>query len=370
MSDVLSFIPLASPDIREADIQNVVDVLNSGMLIQGQKVMQLEHQFATFANVSHAIAVCNGTATMHMVLKALGIGEGDEVIVPAFSYVATANVVELVGATPIFVDIELATFNINSTLIEQKITSKTKAIIPVHEFGLACNIIEICELAKKHNIYVIEDAACALGAHQNNQKVGSFGIAGSFSLHPRKSITSGEGGIITSNDQALSVKLRQLRNHGIEMVEGKMVFEEAGFNYRLTDIQAALASSQFERIEDTLAYKNELAAVYFTEIKNDKITLPFVPSDRNHSWQTFHILLDESMDQARVIDKLKQNNIGSNYGAQCIPAQKYYKSKYNLNYKQDYRNAYTAYNQGIALPLYEKLTKSQIQYISKIINSL
>jgi dTDP-4-amino-4,6-dideoxygalactose transaminase len=364
------FIPLASPDIRDTDIQNVVDVLKSGMLIQGQKVLQLEQQFTSFTNTSNAIAVSNGTATMHLVLKALGIGEGDEVIVPAFSYVATANVVELVGAKPIFVDIELATFNINSTLIEQKITSKTKAIIPVHEFGLACNILEICEIAKKHNVYVIEDAACALGAHQNNQKVGSFGIAGSFSLHPRKSITSGEGGIITSNNQDLSVKLRQLRNHGIEMHDGKMVFEEAGFNYRLTDIQAALASSQFERIEQTLAYKNELAAVYFNEIKNDKIILPFVPSDRNHTWQTFHVLIDESLDQARVIDILKQNNIGSNYGAQCIPAQKYYKSKYNLNYKMEFENAYTAYNQGIAVPLYEKLKKEQIQFISKIINQL
>jgi dTDP-4-amino-4,6-dideoxygalactose transaminase len=364
------FIPLASPDIQKKDIESVVSVLESGMLIQGAQVLKLEKQFSNFIQVNQSIAVSNGTATMHLVLKALGIGPGDEVIVPAFSYVATANVVELVGATPIFVDIEIDTFNINAKLIEEKITKNTKAIIPVHEFGLSCDILEICKIAEKYQIYVIEDAACALGAKQNNQRVGSFGIAGSFSLHPRKSITSGEGGIITSNDEDLSIKLRQLRNHGIEMIDGMMVFEEAGFNYRLTDIQAALASSQFDRIDNTLEYKNDLAQVYFNEISNKKIKLPTIPNDRNHTWQTFHILLDESMDQKEAIAFFKSNQIGVNYGAQCIPAQRYYVNKYQLDYKTLYPNAFRAYKKGIAVPLYEKLEKEHIQYISKIINQL
>lgn len=365
-----NFIPLASPDIQKKDIEAVVSVLESGMLIQGVHVQKLEDQFSNFIRTSNAIAVSNGTATMHLVLKALGIGPGDEVIVPAFSYVATANVVELVGATPIFVDIEIDTFNINAKLVEEKITKNTKAIIPVHEFGLACDIIEISKIANQYNLYIIEDAACALGAEQNNQKVGSFGIAGSFSLHPRKSITSGEGGIITLNNEDLCKKIKQLRNHGIEMIEGSMVFEEAGFNYRLTDIQASLASSQFDRIENTLSYKNELASVYFNEVKNPKIKLPVVPIDRNHTWQTFHILLDHSLDQKEVIQFFKENHVGVNYGAQCIPAQNYYINKYQLDYKTLYPNAYRAYKKGIAVPLYEKLEKEHIQNISKLINQL
>ena len=187
------FIPLMIPDIQQQDIDAVVKVLQSGMLIQGAKVKELENNIAKYLGVKHAIAVANGTASLHLALIALGIGKGDEVIVPAFSYIATANVVELVGATPIFVDIDIKTFNINTNLIEKAITAKTKAILPVHEFGLACDITKVCELAKKHNLLVIEDAACALGARENGKFTGTFGNVGSFSFHPRKAVTSGEG---------------------------------------------------------------------------------------------------------------------------------------------------------------------------------
>src|SRR5688500_412394 len=204
----MDFIPLTSPDIREEDIQEVVKVLRSGMLVQGQHVQDFETGIASFTETKNAIAVSNGTATLHLALVALGIGPGDEVIVPALSYVATANVVELVGATPVFVDIDLDTFNINVAEIESKITAKTKAIIPVHEFGLACDIETVMQIAEKHNLYVIEDAACALGATQNKKHVGSFGTFGSFSFHPRKAISSGEGGIVTTANEALAAKVR------------------------------------------------------------------------------------------------------------------------------------------------------------------
>ena len=183
----MDFIPLGRPDITEKDIDAVAAVLRTGMLIQAKNVIALEEAFTNFVNSKHAVAVSSGTATLHLALKLLGIGPGDEVIVPAFSYVATANVVELVGATPVFVDIELSTFNIDVNQIETKISSHTKAIIPVHEFGLACDMETICSIAEKYKIYVIEDAACALGAVQNGKKAGTFGIMGSFSLHPRKS---------------------------------------------------------------------------------------------------------------------------------------------------------------------------------------
>ena len=364
------FIPLAKPDIREEDISLVNEVLRSGMLVQGLYVEKLEKAFAEYHGVKHAIAVSNGTATLHLALKVLGIGLGDEVIVPAFSYVATANVVELVGASCVFVDIEEGTFNIDAKKIEEKITSKTKAIIPVHEFGLACDIEAVSLIAEKYNLHVIEDAACALGAKQKEKLVGTFGIMGSFSLHPRKSITSGEGGILLTNDEEIAKKIRQLRNHGIEIEYGQMNFVEAGFNYRMTDFQAALAWSQFQRINDILYYKNELADIYFASVNNSKLTLPGRPSDRNHTWQTFHLILDETLVQKEMITKLKDANIGANYGAQCIPAQTYFRNKYKMDSEKLFPNSFKAYTKGLAIPLYERLTNEDILYISQTINQL
>jgi dTDP-4-amino-4,6-dideoxygalactose transaminase len=365
-----SFLPLARPDIREEDISLVEKVLRSGMLVQGEYVEKLERAFASYHDVAHAIAVSNGTATLHLALKMLGIAAGDEVIVPALSYVATANVVELVGATPVFVDIDLDTFNINASAIEEKITPNTKAIIPVHEFGLACAIENVCALAEKHNLYVIEDAACALGARYGNQPVGTFGILSSFSLHPRKSITSGEGGVLLTNNDALAKKLRQLRNHGIEPKNGQMDFVEAGFNYRMTDFQAALAWSQFQRLDAILDTKSNLAKCYFSEVRNPNLQLPVVPENCYHTWQTFHTMLADSMNQKTVIEELKTKGIGANYGAQCIPALTYYQNKYGLNAPQLFPNAYRAYTSGLAIPLYERLTREDIQYIAQTLNNL
>lgn len=366
----MKFIPLASPDIRPEDIQEVVAVLESGMLVQGKRVSDLEKNTSEFIGNTNVVAVSNGTATMHLALVALGIGAGDEVIVPAFSYVATANVVELVGATPIFVDIDLATFNIDTSKIEAAITSKTKAIIPVHEFGLACDIERIMAIARKHKLFVIEDAACALGASQHGKKVGTFGDFGSFSLHPRKAISSGEGGLLACATAELAQKIQILRNHGIEMREGKMAFVAAGFNYRLTDFQGALVDSQLKRLAVTLTYKNQLAQQYFVEINHPKITLPKVPEGMIHTWQTFHVLVEPSINRDGLIQHLRGKGIGTNYGAQCIPEQEYYQNKYHLDCKTNFPNALFAYEHGLALPLYEKLTTEDISYIAHELNKL
>lgn len=200
--------------------------------------------------------------------------------------------------------------------------------------------------------------------------MGTFGKLGSFSLHPRKSITSGEGGVLITNEDALATKLRQLRNHGIQMENGQMNFVEAGFNYRMTDFQAALAWSQFQRLDAILTYKNELAQLYFSAVDNYKVLLPFVPQDRNHTWQTFHVLLKEELEQKKIIAFLKENGIGTNYGAQCIPAQTYYQKKYKLDAHTLFPNAYRAFEYGLALPVYEKLTKDDILYIASIVNQL
>jgi dTDP-4-amino-4,6-dideoxygalactose transaminase len=367
---VVDFIPLARPGIDETDIQRAVEVLRSGMLVQGKNVDAFEKTFAEYHKVNQAIALSNGTATLHLALLAHGIGKGDEVIVPAFSYVATANVVELVGATPVFVDIDIATFNIDHQKIEEKISSRTKAIIPVHEFGLACDIEKVCQIASKNNLVVIEDAACALGAKQNGKPVGSFGHFGSFSLHPRKSITSGEGGMLITNNKELALKVRALRNHGIDSQKTEMDFTEAGYNYRMTDFQAALVIGQMERLRSVLDYKNEIASIYFAEINNPSVTLPVVPDGFNHTWQTFHVLLENTLDQKETIALLKDKNIGSNYGAQCIPSQTFYKKKYNHDVNNAFPHAYKAYTRGLALPIYDKLTKEQAHYIANTINKL
>lgn len=364
------FIPLAKPNIIEKDIELVVEVLKSGMLVQGKYVAELENAFTKLSSSKYASALSNGTATLHLALVALDIKAGDEVIVPAFSYIATANVVELVGARPVFVDIDIKTFNIDVTKIEEAITPKTKAIIPVHEFGLACDIKAVVDIAKKHNLFVIEDAACALGALYNNQHVGTFGNFGSFSLHPRKAISSGEGGVLLTNNTEYDKKIKILRNHGTEIIDGKMDFTEFGFNYRMTDFQAALVVSQINRLENSIHYKNKLAKIYYEEIKSEKIQLPFVPEYTTHTWQTYHVLIDKSINRDELIVKLKEKNIGVNYGAQCMPYMQSFKTKYNYNSEALFPNALLAYKQGLALPIYDLVTEEQIKYISTTLNKL
>lgn len=364
------FIPLASPDINDSDISEVIRVLKSGMLVQGPEVEALEKKIASFIGVKHCIAASNGTATLHLSLLAMGIGAGDEVIVPAFSYIATANVVELTGAATVFVDIDIETFNINVAAVEKAITPKTKAIIVVHEFGLSAAISEIRAIADTFNLPVIEDAACALGAIHHGKHVGAFGKVGSFSLHPRKAISSGEGGLITTDDDDLSEKLRILRNHGISMKDGKMDFVAAGFNYRMTDFQAALVVSQLKRLTGILNAKNKLADVYFEELDASRVQLPSVPAGSDHTWQTFHVLLPDDLDQMQVISQLRSRGVGTNYGAQCIPYQTYYTEKYNLDCAATFPNALRSYKKGLALPIYEKLSREDIQYISQQLNEI
>lgn len=363
-------IQLASPDIRDEDIACVVDVLKSGQLVQGERVSQLENAVGKYLETEHVLAASNGTATLHLALVALGIGPGDEVIIPALSYIATANVIELVGATPIFIDVDLRTFNIDVSKIEAAITPQTKAIMPVHEFGLPCDIRKICSIAERHKLFVIEDAACALGGKDGEKYAGTFGDFGSFSLHPRKAITSGEGGLMVCGNPELAEKISILRNHGVKLIDGKMSFVEAGFNYRLTEMQAAMVYSQLKRINETLERKSRLAEIYFEEITSEAIAQPHVPAGKTHTWQTFHTLIAPSIDRDNLITALREHGIGTNYGAQCLPSQAFYQRKYDLNSEAAFPNALNCFQQGLALPLYEKLTGKDIAYIAKTISKL
>ena len=361
----MNFIPLASPNITDEDINAVIEVLHSGMLVQGKNVEALENAVAEYLGVKHAVAVTSGTAALHLALKALGIGAGDVVIAPAFSFVATANVVELVGAKPVFVDIEPETFNIDASKIAAAITPKTRAIMPVHEFGLSCDISRIAEIARRNNLLVIEDAACSLGSTENGKFVGSFGHVGCFSLHPRKAITSGEGGLLTTNNAETAAEIRTLRNHGIEFRNGKKEFVAAGFNYRMTDFQAALVLSQFSRFGANVSRKSVLAETYLSELADlASVRLPLIPKDKRHTWQTFYVVVDEVRDRDQLIAKLKRRGIETNYGAQCIPAQVYYQEKYGLDCERLFPNAMRAFKCGLSLPLYEKLTEEEIRFVA------
>lgn len=211
-------IRLTRPYIPDEAIEKCIEVLRSGNLVQGLYAEKFEQAISDYLDVKHAMVVSSGTAALHLSLIALGIGPGDEVIVPAFSFPATANVVELVGAKPVFVDIKLDDFCIDASFIESVITNNTKAIIPVHEFGMPANMKPVLKLAEKYKLFIIEDAACALGAEYENRKAGAFGNLGCFSFHPRKAITTGEGGVVVTNDISLAEKIRAIRNHGIEKV--------------------------------------------------------------------------------------------------------------------------------------------------------
>lgn len=355
-------IPLSRPYITEKDISCVVNILNSGMLVQGKEVDFFEKSMSRYIGSKHAIAVSNGTMALYLSLLAAGVKSGDEVIIPALSFVATANVVELIGATPIFVDICLDTFNIDVSKIEEAISPKTTVIMPVHEFGLSADITEIKKIADKHNLLIIEDAACALGAKENNHHVGTFGMAGCFSLHPRKSITCGEGGFIVTNDDLFAKKLYQLRNHGIEE---NFQFSSIGFNCRLTDFQASLVNSQFERFDEILEEKSKIVNWYLSRLENLNIKLPSIPENKNHTWQTFHIILNEKTDRTKLIETLKAKGIYTNYGAQCIPSLPYYQEKYKSS--RQFANSWKAYKKGLVLPLYNGMSEEDL---NSVVNEL
>jgi dTDP-4-amino-4,6-dideoxygalactose transaminase len=363
-SEECVMIKLSKPYITEKCIENVVEVLRSGNLVQGENVNKLEEEICSYLGIKYAVAVSNGTAALHLALLALGIGPGDEVIVPAFTFPATANVVELVGAKSIFIDINLEDFCINTSLIEQAITSKTKAIIPVHEFGQSAQMDKLVEIAKKHKLKVIEDAACALGSEFNNQKVGTFGDIGCFSLHPRKAITSGEGGFIVTDNADIVKMLRVLRNHGIEHANGSMDFVQAGFNYRLTDFQAALCLPQLQIIEEIIKNRKEQADIYDQKLNTVAgILIPQLFSSRRMVYQTYHIVLDKNINRNNLIKYLKENSVETNYGAQALNTLTYFSRKYNY-LPGDFPNAVIANTQGLALPLGMHIQKSDLEIVT------
>lgn len=365
-------IKLASPDIGEEELDEIKKVFNSKYLVQGDKVEEFENQLKEYLNAKYCFAVSSGTAALHLALLAIGIKADDEVIVPDFTFPATANVVEIVGAITKFVDIKLDSLCIDTDKIENAITDKTKAIIPVHEFGQSADMDKIVTIAKKYNLKIIEDAACALGAEYKGKKVGTIGDIGCFSLHPRKAITTGEGGIVVTNNSKLAENIRILRNHGLNYKNGKISFVEAGLNYRMTNIQGAIGTVQMKKLELINERRIELANKYNNFLKNVKfITLPEEKSYEKHVWQTYHILLDKRIDRDKLIIELKDKGIETNFGAYAVHEEPYYKEKYGYKNCQFYNSVY-AHKHGIALPLHNNIFSKEIIYIvselEKILN--
>lgn len=367
----MSSIPLMKPYIPELSRENINDVLESGFLVQGKYTEAVESFFKDYFNVENAIMVSNGTSSLHLALLALGIGEGDEVIVPGLSFIATANVVELVGATPVFVDVDLQSNNISPEKIEKAITSNTKAIMPVHEFGLMANMTEIKDIAIKYGLKVIEDAACALGAELNGVKSGLFGDISSFSFHPRKTITSGEGGLIITRDNDLADKMRSMRNHGFHISEGVSKVVLPGFNYRITDIQSALLHGQLQTLNDQIEKKTIIANKYNELLDDEFFLLPKPSENAQHSWQTYHVVLrKKGFDRGEILNQLRAKGIGCNFGAQCMPSEEYYQSKYKLDLEQYYPNSMYISRYGIALPLFFSMTMNDVEQVANSLNKI
>ena len=294
-------VPIARTSLTEAEIQSVLAPLRSGWLVQGPKVREFEEKWCAFTGARHAIAVTSCTTAMHLSLAALGLQPGDEVIVPAFTWIATANVVEHLGGKVVFCDIDLSTFNLDVTQLAAKITPSTKAILPVHLFGLAADMDPISQFAKQHGLWVVEDAACGFGSRYQGQHVGTFGDTGCFSFHPRKAITTGEGGMITTQDTSLADKLRRLRDHGAAISDlqrhlGPRPYlladhTEAGYNQRMTDIQGALGSAQMDRAADIVAERQHLAANYHRAFAAlDWLATPAQPAGYTHGYQSYPCL--------------------------------------------------------------------------------
>jgi dTDP-4-amino-4,6-dideoxygalactose transaminase len=377
-------IPISKTILNDKDLEEVSKTISSGWLVQGPKVNEFETLFANFVGSKNAIAVTSCTSAMHLSLLALGLEKDDEIIVPAFTWISTANVVEHIGAKVVFCDIDLDTFNISIKELESKITEKTKAIIPVHLFGLACNINKISSIAKSRGIHLIEDAACGFGSYLNGQHVGSFGDTGCFSFHPRKSITTGEGGMVTTDSDELAEKIKCLRDHGatisdLQRHEGPKPYTladhiEAGFNQRMTDIQAALGLSQLKRGQSILSERANIAKEYIEGLKSvNWLKLPSYSSNFTHGFQSFPCIYKYDQIDINSVETIhKERNIFMDYlfkkGISTRPAThavhmlSFYKDKYNLE-SNSYFNSYAAANCSISLPLFNGMQKIEIDYI-------
>jgi dTDP-4-amino-4,6-dideoxygalactose transaminase len=351
-------IPLASPSIDRGDISSVVKVLKSGNLAQGPEVTKFESNFSFYVEGRSCVAVNSGTSGLHLALLALNIGPGDEVLVPSFTFAATANSVALTGATPVFIDIDAKTFNLDPELIEKSITNRTKAIQVVHLYGLPANMERILEIANKYNLKVIEDAAQAHLASIDGKSVGTFGDAAVFSFYPTKNMTSGEGGMIVLKNPDVARVCKLLRNQGMEK---RYENEIVGFNLRMSDLHAALGNSQLSKIESWTEKRIENAK-FLSENIESRVT-PKTPLGYRHVFHQYTLRINRNRDN--FLAALHSNGIGA---AVYYPTPVHKLPAYQLNLNLP--NTEIVTSQVISIPVHPKLKKKQLKKIANVINNL
>lgn len=351
---------MAKPIMGEEEKKAVLEVLDSGIITQGPRVKEFENNFAEMCGVKHAIATTSGTTALHLALLAYDIGPGDEVITSPFTFIASANSVLFVGAKPIFVDIDPKTFNMNASQIEAAITPKTKAILPVHLYGLCCDMDAVMSIAKKHHLIVIEDACQAHGSEFKEKKAGSFGT-GTFSFYPTKNMTSAEGGMITTNDDVVMEKCRVIRNHGMRR---RYYHDELGYNFRMTDVHAAIGNAQLAKLDMYNNKRKENADYYDQHLKG--VTIPFVPDGYTHVYHQYTIRVPEGKrDDLRAF--LKEKDIGSEiYYPIPIHKQVFYMEMFGDG--KAYPEAEFAATEVLSIPVHPSLSKEDLEMVASSIN--
>lgn len=357
-------LPLAKPDITGLEKQYVMEVLDSGQLSFGEKLRGFEEAFRKELGVNYAVAMNSGTSALHVAVKALGLTAGDEVITTPYSFVASSNCLLYEGVTPVFVDIDAQTLNIDSTKIEQAITSNTRAILPVHVFGQPCQMDTIRDIAKKYGLYVLEDACEALGAEWGGKKAGTLGDVGVFAFYPNKQITTGEGGMLVTNDDALYQLAASLRNQGRSLQSDWLDHPLIGYNYRMSDLQAAVGLAQMQRLPQLLHMREQVAQRYMQLIEEYRlpISTPHIVSECKMSWFVFVIILPQHLDRKKLIDYLHDKGIQTKPYFPSIHLQSSYQKLFPFS-AGAYPNCEQLSNRTLAIPFYNQLTYDQQHYV-------
>jgi len=376
------YIPLSKPSISKDEIEEVVDSLRSGWITTGPKVKRFEENFKRYIKCKDAISVNSGTSALHLAYQAIGLKEGDEVITTSMTFVATINMLVKLGVKPVFVDIEGKTLNIDVEKIEEKITDKTKAIIPVHFAGRPVRLDKIYKIARRYKLKVIEDAAHAVGSEYKGRKIGAVGDVTCFSFHPMKNITTGEGGMVTTNNKRVAKIVRLLRFHGISKEawarytrEGLPFYEvvDCGYKYNMMDIQAALGIHQLKKLDEFNQKRYELASLYNKHLKDiEEVILPPLECEYGkHSWHLYIICLKiENLDINRdqFIIELKKKHIGCGIHYNAVHLQPYYQK---LGFKRGELPITEYYSDRIiSLPLFPAMNKKEVNFVTKAIKDI
>lgn len=355
-------IPIAKPSINKEEKEAIMKVLESNCLAQGPEVEAFEKEFANFCNRKFAVATSSGTTALQLALLSLGIGEGDEVITTPFSFIASSNSILYVGAKPVFCDIEEETFNIDVKKIESLITTRTKALLPVHLFGYPTDMPEVLKITQKYKLKVVEDACQSHGAKINGQPVGSFGDAACFSFYPTKNMTTGEGGMVTFKKQVDYEKALVIRSHGAKI---RYFHELLGYNFRMTDIHASIGRKQLKKLPNFNKKRQANAKIFLDNIKNPKIKLPKIKKGYEHVFHQFTIMVENRDD---AIKKLTEAGIGTGiHYPICINEQPLYKS---LGYKDNLSVGQSVASKVLSIPVHPALSQSDLKYIVQILNNL